>query len=100
MILQTKLSKFRKDVGGTYKPFMVLLGKGLVTSEGDEWLRQRKLVGHSLKIDILADIPRMAVDAVVRLCSKLDAAVTSGAPIDMAEEFRHLTLQVMMYRHT
>ena len=31
-ILQTKLGSFKKDTGGTYKPFMVILGGGLVTS--------------------------------------------------------------------
>ena len=95
VILQTRLKNFRKDVQGTYKPFMVLLGKGLVTSEGDEWRRQRTLLAHTLKIDILNDVPAMAVDAVARLCAKLDAAAVSGESLDMAEEFRHLTLQVI-----
>jgi cytochrome P450 len=95
MILQTKLKNFRKDVHGTYKPFMVLLGKGLVTSEDNEWRRQRTLVSHALRIEILKDIPRMAVEALSRLCVRLDAVMKKNETIDMAEEFRHLTLQVI-----
>lgn len=95
MVLSTKLSNFKKDVVWTYKPFMVLLGRGLVTSEGDEWRRQRTLFSHKLRIDILEDIPAVSVRAVRRLSDKLAALKRSGDVMEIAEEFRHLTLQVI-----
>lgn len=95
MVLHSKLSLFLKDVEFTYKPFMVLLGRGIVTSEGSEWRRQRTHLSSALRIDILEFIPEMAINAVHRLCVKLDAAKASGEPVEMAEEFRHLTLQVI-----
>ena len=93
--LQLKLSAFNKDTAWTYKPFMVILGNGLVTSEGDSWREQRARMGSYLKIDILEQIPKLAVAAVHRLCKKLDKVKAEGATIEMAEEFRHLTLQVI-----
>lgn len=95
VVLQTKLSIFRKDVEWTYKPFMVLLGNGLVTAEGVNWRRQRNLLSSHLRLDILDDIPSITIGAVQRLKKKLDLLKKNGKCVEMAEEFRHLTLQVI-----
>lgn len=95
VILATKMNTFKKDTLWTYKPFMVLLGNGLVTSDGDSWRKQRTLLANHLKIDILKEIPAMALEAVQRLCVKLDKHKADGTVIEMAEEFRHMTLQVI-----
>jgi cytochrome P450 len=95
VILSTKLSVFKKDLAWTYKPFLDILGNGIVTADGDDWWRQRKLLSAHLRIDILEDIPNMAIRAVQRLMQKLDKARAEGATVEMAEEFRHLTLQVV-----
>lgn len=95
IMLQTKMNTFKKDTEWTYKPFMVLLGNGLVTSDGASWKKQRMLLANHLKFGILTDIPAMALKAVQRLSIKLDNAKASGATIEMAEEFRTMTLQVI-----
>lgn len=95
VVLQTKESKFHKDTGWTYKPFMEILGNGLVTTKGSSWTKQRKLLSSYLRQEILEQIPQMAYDAVERLSLKLDQHVKSGKPIEMAEEFRSLTLGVI-----
>lgn len=95
VILHTKHSIFKKDVEWTYKPFLCLLGKGIVSSDGPEWRRQRTLLSSALRIDILEGIPAMAVRAVNRLCVKLDKLKQTGEVIEMAETFRNLTLQVI-----
>lgn len=58
-------------------------------------MRQRLSVSSVLRIDVLDEIPRITLCAVQRLCAKLDAAAESGKTIEMAEELRHLTLQVI-----
>lgn len=95
IILQTKLAIFKKDLEWTYKPFMVLLGNGLVTADGKSWMKQRTLLSSHLRIDILDEIPDIAFRAVQRFSLKLSAAKADGKAIEMAEEFRHLTLQVI-----
>ena len=95
IVLQTKINAFKKDVEWTYRPFMVLLGSGIVTAEGRSWLKQRTLLATHLKIDILGEIPEMAIRAVERFRVKLDEARDKGSVVEMAEEFRHLTLQVI-----
>ena len=95
IVLQTKLSAFKKDVAWTYKPFMALLGNGLVTAEGSSWRKQRNLLSSHLRLEILDEIPSITLRAVERLRVKLDDLKARGVIIEMAEEFRHLTLQVI-----
>lgn len=95
VVLQTKLNSFKKDTEWTYKPFLVLLGNGLVTSHGKSWLRQRAVMANHLKKDILVDIPHTAVKGVTRLMNKLRSYNAANKLPEMAEEFRHLTLQVI-----
>eukprot|EP01041_Mallomonas_annulata_P012731 gene12731-26816_t len=95
VILHTKMTVFKKDTEWTYKPFLVLLGSGLVTADGHNWRRQRTLLSHTLRINILNDIPLMAYHAVKRLSIKLLEAKKSSTIVEMAEIFRHLTLQVI-----
>lgn len=90
-ILLTNQRNYNKDVAMSYKHFMCLLGKGLVTSEGEHWRRGRILLSHALRIDILDEVPEIAVAAVKRLLTKMDTMDV----VDLNEEFRHLTLQVI-----
>jgi cytochrome P450 len=48
-----------------------------------------------LKVDVLDIIPRITLDAVDRLIVKLDECARTGSTIDIGEELRHLTLQVI-----
>merc|ERR1711988_1201439 len=70
-VLQHGIATFQKDVKFTYKPFMEILGTGLVTSEGKHWMNQRKMVSLPLKVGILDIIPEIASRAVNRLIEKL-----------------------------
>jgi len=94
-ILHTKMSKFAKDTEFTYRPFISLLGTGLVTSEGKLWRKQRTLVSSAFRIEILHEIPQLAKEATDRLSVKLEKIRGTGQSIEIAEEFRHLTLQVI-----
>lgn len=59
-VLHTGMKNFRKDLDFTYKPFMHLLGTGLVTSEGQLWYTQRAMVSAVFRIEILEIIPDIA----------------------------------------
>lgn len=68
---------------------------GIVTSEGEEWMRQRLSVSAVLRINVLDEIPLITLRAVQRLCHKLDRVADEKSTIDLGEELRHLTLQVI-----
>lgn len=92
-VFQTHQRNYHKDLDFSYKEFMCILGRGLVTSEDQAWVRGRMLLSHAFRIDILEGIPSIALAAVGRLCDKLRKDALK--PVDLSEEFRCLTLQVI-----
>lgn len=95
VVLNSRLSVFKKDTAWTYKPFLVILGNGLVTADGHSWRKQRTLLSHHLRVDILNEIPRITFGAIERFSKKLDRIKRDGTTLEMAEEFRQFTLQVI-----
>lgn len=95
VILQSGIKHVKKDVKFAYKPFLPILGHGIVTSEGQSWMKQRRKMSCALRINVLEIIPRITLEAVQRLFDKMDKAAENGTPIELAEALRHLTLQVI-----
>lgn len=93
-VFNTNFRNYRKDLD-TYGPFLCLLGTGLVTSEGDLWKRQRDLISPAFRVEILEDATRIAKEASDRLSEKLEKVRGTGEVVEIAEEFRKLTLQVI-----
>lgn len=94
-VLQTKFKDFHKEMAMSFHPFLCILGTGLVTSHGELWQQQRKMMTPAFKGDILQNVVSTSVEAVKRLMSKLDPLSESGGVIEIEEEFRLLTLQVI-----
>lgn len=93
-VLQTKFRDFDKEVAMSFHPFLCILGSGLVTSHGQLWQTQRKLMTPAFKGDILQEVIDISMRATQRLSAKLDSCQASGSSIEIDEEFRLLTLQV------
>ncbi|KAG2487471.1 hypothetical protein HYH03_013893 [Edaphochlamys debaryana] len=94
-IWQTGYKIYQKDLELSYRPFLPILGTGLVTADGHLWQKQRMLMGPALRVDVLDDIIDIAKRAVDRLCEKLGKHAGTGEVVDIEEEFRLLTLQVI-----
>lgn len=54
-ILDKKQRKYSKDLEMSYKPFMHILGRGIITSHGDTWKAKRALVAHAFRVEILEE---------------------------------------------
>ncbi|CAM9630537.1 unnamed protein product [Chrysoparadoxa australica] len=94
-VMRTKMMKYHKDLVFAYKPFYSLLGTGIVTSEGQKWRQQRNRVSSIFRIELLEEIPEIALRATERLAVRLDEVSAKDESIEIGEEFRHLTLQVI-----
>lgn len=94
-IFQTKLKAFPKDLDFSYQPFLPILGTGLVTSHNDLWQRQRLLMAPTLRVEILATVISLTTRALQRLTQLLEAARASGQTVNIEEEFRLMTLQII-----
>ena len=96
-VLQSHTACFKKDIENTMKEFLVILGTGIVTSEGKSWLQQRRKMSHPLRVDILEIIPLQTLQAVQRLMQQhLDPATLQPQKlVPLGSLLRHLTLQVI-----
>lgn len=75
----------------TYKPLTELLGKGLLTNEGEDWARQRKLVQPMFARRHLDAFAPAMVDAA----TQASRTWSDGVVVDVAEEMSALTLDVV-----
>jgi cytochrome P450 len=87
-VLVTQSRHFIKHFALRLNP--VVLGKGLLTSEGDFWLRQRRLVQPMFLRNRIITY----ASAMVALTERHLAAWNSGEKRDMHEEFMRLTLAI------
>jgi cytochrome P450 len=94
-VLQSKIKTVKKDIANTMKPFLVILGTGIVTSENESWMQQRLKMSHPLRRDVLELIPKQTLLAVQRWMQVLDQAAASGETVAVGSSLRHLTLQVI-----
>lgn len=86
---------YGKDLELAYKQFLPILGTGLLTSDGALWQKQRTLIGPALRIEILDDVITIAKRATDRLSAKLEHLRGTGQAVNIEEEYRALTLQVI-----
>jgi cytochrome P450 len=83
---------WKGNLVGRVKP---LIGEGLFTSEGDFWLRQRRLAQpafHHQRIDSFATIMSTAGS---RMLEGWETAAAAGTPIDLMEQASRVTLRIV-----
>ncbi len=81
--------------GNGYNGFRLLVGQGLVTSDGDLWRRQRRLMQPSFTPRSTAQFVDLIVDAITRTLDRWAAAADTNKPIHMDNEMAKLTMSVM-----
>jgi cytochrome P450 len=92
-VLVDHVANYRKG-GPLWDAIRVLLGNGLVVSEGDFWLRQRRMLQPQFHRQRLAELTGLMVEAI-------DGALNSwtlpalGGTFNLAPAFNHLTMKVI-----
>lgn len=90
-VLQDNTRNYTKHALG-FALIRQLLGDGLLTSSGEHWLRQRRLIQpafHRQQIAGFADLMVRATQA------QLDGWPSNGATLDVAKEMMRLTLTIV-----
>lgn len=80
--------------GSVYDGTRLLLGQGLVTSEGALWRRQRELANPAFRPAKLQQYLAVMADCTAQLLSSWDAAGHTG-PVDAQREMTRLTLAIV-----
>ncbi len=89
-VLQDRVKNYSKRTTGYGRLSNLLLGDGLVTSEGELWKRQRRIVQpafHKQRLQLLAA-------SMVRATTEMTGRWT-GERLDLAAEMTHLTLRIV-----
>jgi cytochrome P450 len=73
-----------------------LLGEGLVTSNGERWLRQRRLMQPAFHHRQIAGYAATIVEETQRMLDGWEAAARAGQPLDMAAEMMALTQSIIV----
>ncbi|RPI32684.1 MAG: cytochrome P450 [Chloroflexota bacterium] len=91
-ILQDNNRNFRKG----YDQAKPLMGEGLVTSEGDFWLRQRRIMQPSFHRDQIATFSNIMLQATEAMLERWRWPAQDGQPLDMAVEMMRLTQTIIL----
>lgn len=91
-ILQDNNRNYRKSFG--YEVLKLLLGKGLVTSEGDFWRKQRRLMQPAFHRDRLAAFSKIMTDECTVMLDKWKA-LPDKSVINLSHDLMEMTLAII-----
>lgn len=93
-VLVDRYSRYQKK-SRSYGVLRILMGNGLVTSEGEFWRTQRKLVQPAFHRKRLDSIFAMMVERIGHLVAQLGSAAAVKNTVDFAPLLSHLTLDII-----
>lgn len=93
-ILVTNASNYVK--GSMMKPFRAALGNGLVTSEGDHWKRQRRLMQPAFHVAQLRRMEGHIVACVERAIERWETIALSVRPTNFLDDCIELNVEVIL----
>jgi len=90
-VLQTNNKNYKKGI--EYEHLKPVLGEGLLTSEGDFWLRQRRLAQPSFHRDRIAGFIEKMVDCTDEMLNEWEKKKHNS--LDVHVEMMHLALDIV-----
>ena len=74
----------------------ILLGNGIMTSEGDLWRRQRRMIQPAFHRRVLEQFGALIGDVNDRYAERWAALAARGEPVDITDETSELTLEIVL----
>lgn len=93
-VLVKNMRNFRKQTRG-YSMMRLALGQGLVTSEGELWRQQRRLIQPAFHRSRLSWFGEEMVAATVEMLERWEAHARRGEPVFVDREMGALTLAIV-----
>ncbi len=93
-VLVDRHANFTKGIG--IERVAILLGNGLMTSEGEHWRTQRKMVQPAFHRRIIATWMSHIHAANARLAQRWTAAAAAGSPVNVTQDMSEVTLEVVL----
>jgi enediyne biosynthesis protein E7 len=93
-ILISNHRNYTKGVG--FDRIKILLGNGIIVSEGEFWKRQRRMLQPSFHRRVLAQFDRLIAAANDRLLARWERACDAGEPVNVTEDMSIMTLEIIL----
>jgi cytochrome P450 len=93
-VLQDNARNYRKSP--LYEKLRVVLGNGLLTSEGEFWLRQRRIAQPAFHRQRIAALAGVMAAAAREAAAHWEMVASAGRPVDIDEEMMRLTRTVVL----
>jgi cytochrome P450 len=93
-ILQTNSRNYDKQTMD-YQLLYPLVGRGLLTSDGDAWLRQRRLMQPAFHRQRIAALGQMMVEETLAALARWQGPAQQGVPVAVDQEMMRLTLSIV-----
>lgn len=93
-VLQLNSRNYSKDTF-QYNLLSAITGRGLLTSDGDFWLRQRRLIQPAFHRNRIKSLGTMITQATEKMLDGWESRFAGGAAIDVDAEMMRLTLEVV-----
>lgn len=92
-VLQDNNKNYIKSFG--YEVLQLFLGEGLLTSDGDFWLRQRRLAQPAFHKRRLNQLARFMTEESREIAERWKPIAAAGGSIDILEEMMEVTLKIV-----
>ncbi len=92
-VLVGNAANYTKRTRG-YEALRALLGQGLLTSEGETWRKERRIVQPAFQVTRMAGFARTMAVATLELAERWETAAREGQVLDMAAQMSQLTLRI------
>ncbi|MFL5402781.1 MAG: cytochrome P450 [Gemmatimonadales bacterium] len=93
-VLVTRHQNYTKGIG--IERVAMLLGTGLMVSEGELWRRQRKVIQRGFHSRLIARLVRNMADVTLQLRDTWLARARRREPIDLTQDVSEATLRIML----
>jgi cytochrome P450 len=93
-ILIANHKNYAKGVG--FDRIKILLGNGIIVSEGEFWKRQRRMMQPTFHRRILAQFDRLIARANDRLLAEWERKCAAGEPVNVTDDMSILTLEIVL----
>ena len=93
-VLQANQKNYIKSVA--YRNLKMVLGNGLLTSEGQEWRRNRKLAQPAFYKTQLEGLYQSMIEVAERYCQNLSEKIKENDTLEISEEMMAVTADIVL----